>query len=167
MMKTISEAWKDTKEVLKHKEGESSKLLYNFLMDLELGLNVPKGSTGARSPTTLLRLSRCLTTIFNLIDWKVLEINQREIHELFKKMKDGEIKKTNGDNYKDVSEFIKNAQSDPRFGIIIKAVGYVNIYYTFYAKDNSELKEITAKVEKLLGKSVINTYKIEVEEMIN
>jgi len=109
-MRTISEAWKGTKEVLKHKEGESSKLLYDFLMDLELGLNVPKGSTGARSPATLLRLSRCLTTVFNLINWKVLEINQREMHELFKKMKDGEIKKGNGENYKDVSEFIKNAK---------------------------------------------------------
>jgi DNA-binding Lrp family transcriptional regulator len=77
------------------------------------------------------------------------------------------ISRINPSKNNEIEKFIKYAQSDPRFGIIIKAVGYVNLYYAFYAKDNSELKEITAKVEKLLGKSVINTYKIEVEEMIS
>jgi len=110
MMKTIIESWKQAKKELETKQGECWKLLYEFLQDMELGLNVPKGSTGSRSPATLLRLDRCLTTTFNMINEKVLTISQREIHDLFKKMKDGEIKKANGDNYKDVSEFVKNAK---------------------------------------------------------
>ena len=77
------------------------------------------------------------------------------------------ISRINPSSNNEIEKFIKYAQSDPRFGIIIKAVGYVNLYYAFYAKDNKELKEITAKIEKILGKSVINTYKIEVEEMIS
>jgi len=109
-MKTIIESWKQAKKELETKQGECWKLLYEFLQDMELGLNVPKGSTGSRSPATLLRLDRCLTTTFNMINEKVLTISQREIHDLFKKMKDGEIKKANGDNYKDVSEFVKNAK---------------------------------------------------------
>jgi len=67
----------------------------------------------------------------------------------------------------EIEKLIKYAQSDPRFGIIIKAVGYVNLYYAFYAKDNKELKEITTKVDKILGKSAIQTYKIEVDDMIS
>jgi DNA-binding Lrp family transcriptional regulator len=67
----------------------------------------------------------------------------------------------------EIDKFIEYARSDPRFGIVIKAVGYVNLYYAFYVKDNSELKEITFNVEKILGKSAISTYKIEVEEMIS
>ena len=67
----------------------------------------------------------------------------------------------------EIEKLVKYAQSDPRFGIIIKAVGYVNLYYAFYARDNKELKEITSKVDKILGKSAIQTYKIEVDDMIS
>ena len=67
----------------------------------------------------------------------------------------------------EIEKFIKYAQSDPRFGIVIKAVGYVNLYYAFYTESNDELKEITAKIDKMLGKDVLQTYKIEVEEMIS
>jgi len=80
---------------------------------------------------------------------------------------DAFISRINPSSNNEIEKFIKYAQSDPRFGIIIKAVGYVNLYYAFYAKDNKELRDITEKIEKILGKSAINTYKIEVEEMIS
>jgi len=69
--------------------------------------------------------------------------------------------------HKELEKFIEYAKSDPRFIIIIKAVGYVNLYYAFLAKDSNELSEINAKVESILGKSVLETFKIEVEEMIS
>ncbi len=68
---------------------------------------------------------------------------------------------------KKLENFIEYAKSDPRFAIIIKAVGYVNLYYAFYVKNNSELNEITSKVDKMLGKAALETYKIEVENMIS
>lgn len=110
MEDTLLATWKETKKELEARQGQHWKLLYDFLLDMELGLNVPKGSSGSRRPATLLRLARCLTTVFNLMNGRVLEITQREIHELFKKMKDGDIRKANGTPYKDVSEFIKNAK---------------------------------------------------------
>jgi len=68
---------------------------------------------------------------------------------------------------KEVEKFIEYAKNDPRFIIIIKAVGYVNLYYAFLSKDKEELKEITSKIEKILGKAILKTFKIEVEEMLN
>lgn len=77
------------------------------------------------------------------------------------------ISRINPSHAKDIEKFIDAIKSDSRFGIVIKAVGYVNLYYAFYARDNAELKEITAKVDKMIGKPTLQTYKIEVDEMIS
>jgi DNA-binding Lrp family transcriptional regulator len=77
------------------------------------------------------------------------------------------ISRINPSHNHEIEKFIEYARNDPHFGIVIKAVGYVNLYYAFYARDNNELKEITAKIDKMLGKAVLHTYKIEVEEMIS
>lgn len=68
---------------------------------------------------------------------------------------------------KDIEKFIEYAKSDPRFVIVIKAVGYVNIYYAFLAESNKELGEIMEKIESIIGKATLKTYKIEVKEMIS
>jgi len=68
---------------------------------------------------------------------------------------------------KELQEFIEYARKDPRFIIIIKAVGYVNLYYAFLAKDKEEFKEINHSIEKILGKAILENYKIEVDEMIS
>ena len=68
---------------------------------------------------------------------------------------------------KELEEFLKFTEKDLRFVIVIKAVGYVNLYYSFLAKDRDQFKEINSKIEKILGKAVLETYKIEVDEMIS
>jgi DNA-binding Lrp family transcriptional regulator len=68
---------------------------------------------------------------------------------------------------KDLEKFIDYAKSDPRFVIIIKAVGYVNLYYAFLSKDDQELHEIMTKIDELLGKATLEKYKIEVAEMLH
>ena len=68
---------------------------------------------------------------------------------------------------KDIEKFIEYARSDPRFIIVIKAVGYVNLYYAFLARDKEELKEISSKIEDMIGKAILKTYKIEVEKMVS
>jgi len=68
---------------------------------------------------------------------------------------------------KDLEKFIEYVRSDPRFVIIIKAVGYVNLYYAFLSKDDEELKEIMAKIDELIGKATLERYKIEVAEMLH
>lgn len=68
---------------------------------------------------------------------------------------------------KQIDKFLEYAKTDPRFIIMIKAVGYVNLYYAFVAKDKEELAEISAKIDELIGKAVLKTYKIEVEKMVS
>jgi len=64
---------------------------------------------------------------------------------------------------KQIEEFIEYAKSDPRFDFFIKAVGYVNLYYSFLVKDEAEFVEIVSKVDKIIGDATLKTYKIEVE----
>ena len=68
---------------------------------------------------------------------------------------------------KRIDELIEHAKKDIRFVIVIRAVGYVNLYYAFLTKDNKELNEIRGDVEKILGDSVLETHRIEVEQMLN
>ncbi|MFA5061292.1 MAG: winged helix-turn-helix transcriptional regulator [Candidatus Pacearchaeota archaeon] len=68
---------------------------------------------------------------------------------------------------KELEQFIEFTKKDPRFVIMIKAVGYVNLYYAFLIEDKKELSGITEKIHKILGKAVLEEYKIEVDEMIS
>lgn len=68
---------------------------------------------------------------------------------------------------KELEGFIEYAKKHPRFNIIIKVVGYVNLYYAFIVKDHDELKEIRRKIQELLGDYVMQEYKVEVDEMIS
>ncbi|MBR9704651.1 Lrp/AsnC family transcriptional regulator [Candidatus Pacearchaeota archaeon] len=68
---------------------------------------------------------------------------------------------------KNIEKFIEFTKQDPRFIIVIKAVGYVNLYYAFLVKDHDELSEISHKIEEILGDGLLETHKIEVEDMIS
>jgi DNA-binding Lrp family transcriptional regulator len=77
------------------------------------------------------------------------------------------LSRVNPAHKKEIDAFLEYALSDPNFAIVIKAVGYINLYYAFYAKDSEELAKITHKIDKILGKTSLYTSKIEVEEMIS
>jgi len=68
---------------------------------------------------------------------------------------------------KNIEKLIEFSKKDPRFIIVIKAVGYVNLYYAFLAKDNEELNDITEEIENILGRGLLETHKIEVANMIS
>tara|TARA_Y100000310_G_scaffold200877_1_gene200965 strand:- start:15803 stop:16291 length:489 start_codon:yes stop_codon:yes gene_type:complete len=68
---------------------------------------------------------------------------------------------------KEIEKFIEFTKKDPRFIIVIKAVGYVNLYYAFLAKDKKELEDIQHEIHSILGKGILETHKIEVENMIS
>ena len=67
----------------------------------------------------------------------------------------------------ELNAFIEYTKKDPRFVIVIKAVGYINLYYAFLVKDKFELSDMTEKIHKFLGKAIIEEYKIEVDDMVN
>lgn len=77
------------------------------------------------------------------------------------------ISRINPSFNQNIEEFIKYAQSDVRFNIIIKAVGYVNLYYAFLVKNDEELNEIQSIIERFLGKATLKNYKIEVANMLS
>ncbi len=66
-----------------------------------------------------------------------------------------------------LEKFIEYTKKDPRFIIVIIAVGHVNLYYAFLVYDNKELSGITQEVQKIFGDAVLEEYKIEVDEMIS
>jgi len=50
---------------------------------------------------------------------------------------------------------------------VIKAVGYVNLYYAFLAKDHDELGDTIHEIDGILGDGLLETHKIEVDNMIS
>jgi DNA-binding Lrp family transcriptional regulator len=68
---------------------------------------------------------------------------------------------------KELKKFMEYTKKDPRFIIAIRAVGYVNLYYAFLVKNHDELKEVRSNIEEILGESILQTYKVEVDDMIS
>lgn len=93
---------------LKELSQHNKKLTKEFLGDFELGINVPKGNKGRRSPGTLLKLrGYCLFLNKHFPKKDFDKIIQKDIHLLFDRMHSGEIKKDSGKKYRDVGDFIK------------------------------------------------------------
>ena len=138
---------------------------WKIIQELRRNSTIPLLDLSKKLKTDVSTIKRRMDYLFKekIIErfYPILDVSQLGLREYTF------ISRINPSSHNEIEKFIKYAQSDPRFGIIIKAVGYVNLYYAFYAKDNKELREITEKIEKILGKSAINTYKIEVEEMIS
>jgi len=125
---------------------------------------------------SVVELAKDLKTTANTIVRKIKNLRDLGVIERFYTIVDINklglreytfISRIDPSHSKELERFIEFAKSDPRFPIIIKAVGYVNLYYAFYVKDSHELHEITTKIDKLLAKAVLETYKIEVENMIS
>jgi len=128
------------------------------------------------SKTPLLKLANKLKTNINTIRRRISYLIKNSIIQRFYPMLDRKkagyteytyLSRIDASHEKNIEKFMEYAKSDPRFIIVIKAVGYVNLYYSFLAKDKEELKEISSKIDKFLGKAVLKTYKIEVERMVS
>jgi integrase len=90
----------------------NKKLCREFLGDFELGLNVPRGVKGRRSPGTLLKLKNiCVFLGVHIPNKDFEKITKRALHEMFDKMGKGEIKKASGKPYRDVGDYIKNVKT--------------------------------------------------------
>jgi DNA-binding Lrp family transcriptional regulator len=128
------------------------------------------------SRTSALEIASQLKTNANTITRRIRELQKKEIIERFYPILDMNklgyseytfISRIDPSRSKDLEKFIEYAKKDSRFNIIIKAVGYVNLYYAFLVENSAEFKEIREKIELLLGKAILQEYKIEVEDMIS
>ena len=66
-----------------------------------------------------------------------------------------------------IEEFIKWARGNPHFVVLIKAVGWVNLYYAFQVKNNEEFKKMRHEIQKRIGDITLKEFRIEVEDIIN
>jgi integrase len=89
---------------------EDRDIILRMLNDFELGKNV-NGTKGERSYTRLNTVKSRLRKISKLLSTYcgkgLTTVTETELMQLFKKMKDGQIKKSDGKPYKAVADYIK------------------------------------------------------------
>jgi integrase len=92
---------------------DNSKLILNYLFDMEKGLNIASGSRkGARSYIRLNNLKQRIIFITKLLEEKyelmnITNITERMLHEFFGNMRSGEIKRLDGKNYKSPTDYVR------------------------------------------------------------
>jgi len=108
-------AWKElvTKQGIPELSAKNSKILLDYIFDMEYGINVSsKNKKGARSFTRLNNIRQRMTFLAKKFEelYKIQDITQiseRELHTFFSGMRNGTIKRVDGGNYKDPANFVK------------------------------------------------------------
>lgn len=93
--------------------GDNSRIILDYINDMEFGLNVGKSSKkGGRGYNRLYNLQQRMTfiakkleEIFGIEDLTKLE--ERHLHEFFTGMRNGDIKRVDGGIYRDPANFVK------------------------------------------------------------
>lgn len=92
---------------------ENSKIILDYLIDMENGLNVASGSRkGARSYIRLNNLKQRIIFLVKLFEKKynltnITQVSERTLHEFFTGMGNGTIKRLDGLAYKSPSDYVK------------------------------------------------------------
>jgi integrase len=106
--------WKEkTKNGILEISKLNSKIIKNYIYDMELGLNVANASRkGARSYNRLYNLQQRMVFMTKMIEKiygvkDLAKVEERIIHEYFTGMRTGQIKRVDGGVYKDPANFVK------------------------------------------------------------
>lgn len=91
----------------------NSKIFLDYLSDMEFGINVANGSKkGARSYIRLNNLKQRMLYLlknfeqrYNIKD--ITKVDERQLHDFFTKMRNGEITRVDGKPYQSPSDYIK------------------------------------------------------------
>jgi DNA-binding Lrp family transcriptional regulator len=130
----------------------------------------------SNSKTPVVDIAHKLKTNVNSIMRRIDSLKKREIIERVYPILDMRklgyteytfISRIDPSYEKEINKFIEFTKKDPRFVIVIKAVGYVNLYYAFLAKDHEELGQTVSDIEEIFGNGLLETHKIEVDNMIS
>jgi len=107
-------SWKESvKNGIPELSEENSKIILDYIFDMEHGLNISgKNKKGSRSYTRLnslrqrmIFLSKRFDEIYDIKD--ITKITERELHMFFGGMRNGTIKRIDGGVYKDPANFVK------------------------------------------------------------
>jgi len=83
-------------------------LLVEFLKDMELGLNTPKGFKGKRSEGTLLNLSSHNKLFLTHFKKSISKLTKKDLHKLENDISTGKIKKKSGSDYTSFGNYVKD-----------------------------------------------------------
>lgn len=125
---------------------KNSEIILKYLYDMEYGLNVGKGcKKGARSFNRLNNLRQRLIFTTKLLEElhsvrDLTQVDEQVLHKFFTDMRNGVIKRVDGDNYKDVANFVK----------IIKA--FWHWWMKINRKKGIELYDITQDLDTSVDK---------------
>jgi len=111
---------KSFKKVPEKIRKEDWKLLIEFLKDMELGLNTPKGMKGKREAGTLLNLSSHNSLLLKHFKRPLTKLTKIDLHNLEKDIHDGKILKNNGQKYSAFGNYIKDFKAFWSWGIRTK-----------------------------------------------
>jgi len=115
---------------------EDWKILVEFLKDMELGLNTPKGMKGKRDFGTLLNLSSHNKLFLEKFSKPLLKLTKQDLHNLESDIHKGKILKNNGQKYSAFGNYIKDFKVFWNWGVRVKKF-----------KENIT-EDITSKVDK-------------------
>lgn len=92
---------------------ESSKIICDYIFDMEQGLNISRmSSRGSRSYTRLNNIKQRMTFMTKEFERRykiksLLDLTERQVFEVFNAMRTGEIRRVDGGEYKSVGDFVK------------------------------------------------------------
>ncbi len=106
--------WKEkTKEGIPNITRGNSDIIKQFLNDMERGMNVAKGSKkGARSFIRLNTLRDRLIYLSKNFELRLSldllnKVNEEQLHTFFTEMRNGQIRRKDGEEYKSVADYVK------------------------------------------------------------
>jgi len=132
------ENWKEKnfKKTPKGIRKEDWKILIEFLKDMDLGLNTPKGKKGKRGEGTLLNLSSHNKLFLKNFKKPLSKLTKIDLHNLEKEINEGRIKKRNGEKFSAFGNYIKDFKVFWNWGLRTKK----------FKKDIAE--DLTSKTDK-------------------
>ena len=115
---------------------EDWALLVEFLKDMELGLNTPKGKKGKRETGTLLNLASHNKLFLQNFKKPLTKLTKVDLHNLEKLVNEGKIKKRNGKPFTAFGNYIKDFKVFWNWLLRTKRV------------EENIIEDITSKVDK-------------------
>ena len=145
--KEMYEKWKEkSKSGIERVNEFNSKLILNYLNDMEIGQNIGNGSKkGSRSPIRLLTLKNRIVFLVRKfqeiykID-KITDVKEGNLHSFFSDMRSGKLTKEDGEVYKSVSDYVK----------VFKA--FWHWHQKVSRKGNIDIKDITIDLDSTAEK---------------
>jgi len=92
---------------------ESSKIICDYIFDMEQGLNISRmSSKGSRSYTRLNNIKQRMAFITKEFERRykiksLSDLTERQVFEFFNAMRTGEIRRIDGNKYKSVGDFVR------------------------------------------------------------